>query len=224
MKLDTKNDPTFAHFKRISHREDLRCYLKCFRDIITQNTMPDCTVAVVREMTALMQQFEHVDGTPARKKQVHKLLHQCKASIPDWHGRPFRHHNRLATLLRRAKNHGVSESTARPRLAALVYAYAEGDTRGRVLPRVVALAPDELDTMLHTDTAQAVAPTRKAATNWKARAIAAEARVLELERQPAKKLRVVKTPGQPVSTSRSESSKRAWVTIRRNRALKAVAS
>ena len=223
MTLDTKNDPTFAHFKRISHREDLRLYLKCSRSRIAQNTVSDTTVAVVREMTALMQQFEHVDGTTARKKQAQKLLGQYKVSIPNWPGHPFRHYTRLATLLRRAQDHGVSESTARPRLAALVTAYAEGDTLGRVLPRAVALTPDELDAMLLTDTVQAVAPARKAATNWKARAVAAEARVCELERQPAKKLRIVKT-GQPVSETRSEASKRAWVTIRRNRALKAVAS
>ena len=227
MKLSTKNDPIFVHYRRISHREDLRFNLAIARRHIAQCHMPETYTAVVGEMTALLQEYEHVDGSPTRKANVRKLLTRLLVSTPgcyDFKRRQFGHHTRLLTLLRRAKEHGVSEAHARPRLAELVIV-DDGLTvnDGRVLPRQCALTTEEVDAVIQAVTPAVAAPARKAATNWKARALAAEARVQELER-PAKRLRAVKTPGKPVSATRSESSKRAWDTIRRNRALKAVAS
>ena len=225
MKLSTTNDPIFAHYRRISHREDLRFFIKIARRHIAQCHMPETYTAVVGEMTALLEEYEHVDGTPARKATVGRLLGRLRVATPgcyDFTLSQFGHHTRLLTLLRRAKEHGVSEEHARPRLVELVTV-----DDGRVRPRQFALTDDDVAAVIQAATpavAESTTPTRKAATNWKARALAAEARVIELERKPAKRLRVVKTPGQPISASRSEASKRAWDTIRRNRALKAVAS
>ena len=223
MRLSTTTDPIFAHYRRISHREDLRFDLAIARRHIAQCHMPDTYTAVVGEMTALLKEYEHVDGTAPRKVKVRQLRTRLLVSTPgcyDFRRHQFGHHTRLLTLLSRAKAHGVSEEQARPRLAELVSL-----DDGRVLPRQCALTTEEVDAVIQAATpAVADSTTRKAATNWKARAIAAEARVQELEHKPAKRLRVVKTPGHPVSASRSESSKRAWITIRRNRELKAVAS
>ena len=228
MKLNTKNDPIFAHCKRISHREDLKFYLTIARRHIAQCLMPETYTAVVGEMTALLAEYEDVDGTAARKKKVQRLAMRLRVSVPGGSHficRPFRHSSRLRTLLHRAQAHGVSEEHARPRLVELLSLQAQDDAR--VLPRPLALTTEEVETIVQSVTpavATAATPARKAPTNWKARALAAEARVSELGRLPVKKLRVVKTSGQPVSETRSEASKRAWVTIRRNRALKAVAS
>ena len=228
MKLSTKNDPIFVHFRRIAHREDLRFNLTIARQHIAQCHMPDTYNAVAGAMTTLLEEYEHVDSSPARKAKVEQLLMRLRVAIPGcafYLRRPFRHTTRLYTLLRRATAHGVSEERSRPRLAELVSLYANED--GRALPRPRALTAEEVSTIIQAVTPAALAattPVRKVATNWKARALAAEALITKLERKPAKRLRVVKTPGQPVSTTRSESSKRAWITIRRNRALKAVAS
>lgn len=82
--MSKTTDPIFAAYARTAPLEDLRFYLRAAERTLMEFELPEATLAIMREMTALEQDLAVVAFKPAHKSQVWTLIDRYKTSIPKW--------------------------------------------------------------------------------------------------------------------------------------------
>lgn len=233
MATELSNKELFAAYARTAAREDLAAYLRFAYSEIAQYELPEATLRIVAEMQALHTRIADIDGTPALKKQVWTLISRFKGSIPGfagacgapgswqttWSYTRAREADVRTVRLKadtttgeKSRDVRIYQSNPWQLRAAWVAANERADAmhRYRVPMRQAPLTTEDAYAVISAcltadDHASVAAKAPKvASTNWKARALAAEAELAAL-RAP-KPLKLV---------ARSAAALKAWETRRR---------
>lgn len=192
----TELDELFETYARAAPLGDLRAYLRYAERRVAEYELGAETMGRIGEMFALERDLIGRAGTPADKRRVWALIDRFKSSIPGSAGRAGSNDGVAPDALVRTwdilKTRPFNEEENLPLLTVLERYAAEHDAavekadaswRFDVPLRAVPLDAEQVAALIDavTPVATEVAKPPKS-VSWRARALAAEAKIAELER------------------------------------------